>query len=105
VAVHTVKDFGLKLQVLRKDFNRNRRELDTTTQAIREALIVDPERPFEFAKERLYAVRDDKHKQFWTRIMAHLAQTIGYVAKEYDTSKINKKLEELEEKFAALNMT
>jgi hypothetical protein len=37
--------------------------------------------------------------------MAHLAQILGYAVKEYDISKVNRKLEELEEKFMALNMT
>jgi predicted nucleic acid-binding Zn-ribbon protein len=97
-----VREFTVRIQTLRRRFDRERRKLDTSTQTVREALIVDLEEAFTFAKERLYAVRKEAHKQYWARVMAYIAQTLAYVTKEYDLSKINDKIVELQKKFLEL---
>jgi predicted nucleic acid-binding Zn-ribbon protein len=97
-----LREFRVRIQALRKRFDHERSKMDTTTQTVREALIVDLEEAFTFAKERLYAVRKEAHKQYWARVMAYIAQTLAYVTKEYDLSKINDKLVELQKKFLEL---
>lgn len=93
-----LKEFTVKIQALRKDFDRKRRKLPVSTQVVREALIVDLEEAFEFAKQRMHAVRKERYKQLWARIMAYIAQTIAYIASEYDSNKILERLEQLEER-------
>jgi hypothetical protein len=93
-----VEDFGLKIDGLRREFGRRQNRFGGDTQPIRGGLIADLEEAFDFAQKRMKAMRKEKHKQFWARLVAYIAQTIAYVAREYDLSKINKKLEELEEK-------
>ena len=73
-----------------------RREFDGRTQAVRGSLISELEELQQWASKRAKAVRDEKLKQKWARVAAYIAQTIAHVAGEYDTSKIDAKLDELE---------
>jgi len=96
------REFTMRIHTLRRRFDRNRRKLDVPTQTVREALIVDLETAFEFAQERLHAVQKEQHKQYWARVMPYIAQTLASISKEYDLSKINHKLKELDQRFQKL---
>ena len=76
-----------------------RKEFDGQTQAVRGSLIVDLEELEQWANERLKAVRNERLKQKWVHIVAYIAQTITYIASEYDASKIDARLDELERLF------
>jgi hypothetical protein len=78
-----------RLKKLRKDF-------DGKTQAVRGSLIAHLEDIEDFANERFRGVRGEKNKQRWARIAAYIAQTITYVAAEFDTSEVNRRLDQLE---------
>jgi len=78
-----------RIKKLRKDF-------DGKTQAVRGSLIAHLEEIEDFANERLRDVRGEKNKQKWARIAAYIAQTITYVAGEFDTSEVNRRLDQLE---------
>ena len=78
-----------RLKKLRKDF-------DGKTQAVRGSLIAHLEDIEDFANERFRRVRGEKNKQRWARIAAYIAQTITYVAAEFDTSEVNRRLDQLE---------
>jgi len=96
------REFTMRIHTLRRRFDRNRRRLDVSTQTVREALIVDLEATFELAQERLHAVQKEQHKQYWARVMAYIAQTLAFISKEYDLSKINHKLKEFDQRFQKL---
>ncbi len=74
-----------KIKQLRKQF-------DDQTQAVRGALIVDLEELEQWVNERRKAVGNEKLKQKWAHIVA-------CIASEYDASKIDARLDELERLF------
>lgn len=78
-----------RIKKIRKDF-------DGKTQAVRGSLIVHLEEIEDFANERISAVRGEKNKQKWARIAAYIAQTITYVAGEFDTAEVDRRLDRLE---------
>lgn len=73
-----------------------RREFNGKTQAVRGGLIADLEDLQEVASERARAAKGATEKRRWMHIAAYLAQTITYIANEYDASKIEARLDELE---------
>jgi len=77
-----------------------RREFDGRTQAVRGSLMAELEELQKWAAERAKAVRDERLKQKWAHIAAYIAQTITYIAREYDASKIDQRLDELERLFS-----
>ena len=86
---------SFRIKKLRKDF-------DGKTQAVRGSLIAHLEEIEDFANERLLAVRGEKNKQKWARIAAYIAQTITYVAGEFDTAEVDRRLNRLETMFREL---
>lgn len=76
-----------------------RREFDGKTQAVRGSLIAQLEELQQWASKRAKSVRNEKLKQRWVHIAGYLAQTIAYIANEYDSSKIAERLDELERLF------
>ena len=76
-----------------------RKEFDGETQAVRGSLIAELEEFQQWAIKRAKAVRDERLKQKWAHAAAYIAQTITYIAGEYDASKIDAKLDELERLF------
>ena len=76
-----------------------RREFDGKTQAVRGSLIAELEELQQWAAKRAKAVRDERLKQKWAHVAGYLAQTIAYIAGEYDASKIDARLDELERLF------
>lgn len=79
-----------------------RREFDGKTQAVRGGLIADLEELAQWAAQRAKEVRDEKLKIKWSHVAAYIAQTITYIASEYDSNKILVRLEELEKRVNAL---
>lgn len=79
-----------------------RKEFDGKTQAVRGSLIADLEELHQWATKRAKAVRNERLKQKWAQVAAYIAQTITYIAGEYDSSKIDAKLDELERLFYEL---
>ena len=78
---------------------RLRKEFDGKTQAVRGFLIAELEELAKIAAENAHKASGKgkaKVKQNWMRIMAYIAQTITYVASEYDAAKIDARLNELE---------
>jgi len=61
-------------------------------------LIADLEWLQQYASDKVKTVQGEKDKQKWAHVSAYIAQTIAYIASEYDASKIMVRLEELEKK-------
>lgn len=78
-----------RIKKIRKDF-------DGKTQAVRGSLIAYLEEIEDFAKKRLSLVRSEKNRQRWAHIAAYIAQTITYVAGEFDTAEVDRRLDRLE---------
>lgn len=75
-----------------------RREFDGKTQAVRGSLIADLEELQQWASQRAKKVRDEQLKIKWSHVAAYIAQTITYIASEFDSNKILARLEELEKR-------
>ena len=76
-----------------------RREFDGKTQAIRGSLLAELESLLEIAAEKARGTPGKgvaKEKRMWMHVAGYLAQTITYIANEYDASKIEARLDELE---------
>jgi len=84
---------------LHRDIKRLRKEFDGKTQAVRGFLIAELEELAKIAAEnaqRASGKGKAKVKQNWMRMMAYIAQTVTYVASEYDSAKIDARLDVLE---------
>ena len=62
-------------------------------------MIADLEWLQQFASDKVKTVQGERDKQKWAHVSAYIAQTIAYIAGEYDASKIDAKLDELERLF------
>lgn len=82
-----------------------RKYFDGRTQAVRGSLIAQLEELQRWAAQRAKAVRNEKFKQKWVQVAAYLAQTITYVAGEFDAAKIDVRLDELERLVRELKQT
>lgn len=90
---------------LKERIKKLRRQFEGTTQMLRGYILTELEDMAEIAAEKARETSGKgkaKVKQSWIKLLAYLAQTITYVASEYDLSKIDKRLDELERLFFEL---
>jgi len=85
----------LKKIVFSQKIRKIRREFNGKTQTIRGNLIAELNELYQWAIKRTKAVRNEKHKQKWSRIAAYIAKCINVIMRDYDANKISEKLDEL----------
>jgi hypothetical protein len=81
---------------------RTAKKFDVNTQGIRADLILDLKALAEMAHEQATKIKErgrpTKEHQKWAQLSAYISRSINIIAKEYDTIKIEEKLEELEKR-------
>jgi hypothetical protein len=78
---------------------RTTKKLSLNTQELRADLILDlkvlAEMAHEQATKTIERRKPTEEQQKWAKLAAYISRSINIIAKEYDTGKIEEKLEEL----------